>query len=227
MPATIYLCHRAGGRVYYLASVLIILYTMIPFFLVFEHRKPQAKELVVLAVLCAIAVASRAAFRMIDHFKPMTAIVMIAGVAFGPEAGFLVGGRSAGLPAIFSSATALDPWQMFAFGTAGFLAGALYRAGVLEQKGPLLSLFGFFTVLLFGRPTAGHLRPLYPDDSDPLGSGEGDLSVRATGQLHPRGGDLSHPLFFSRPLLEKLDRVRLKYWMMEGQPWGLNAAIRR
>ena len=71
IPATIYLCYRAGGRVYYLASVLIILYTMVPFFLVFERRKPQARELVVLAVLCAIAVASRAAFKMIDHFKPM------------------------------------------------------------------------------------------------------------------------------------------------------------
>lgn len=32
IPATIYLCYRAGGRVYYLASVLIILYTMVPFF---------------------------------------------------------------------------------------------------------------------------------------------------------------------------------------------------
>ncbi len=73
---------------YYLASVLIILYTMVPFFLVFERRKPQARELVVLAVLCAIAVASRAAFKMIDHFKPMTAIIMISGMAFGPEAGF-------------------------------------------------------------------------------------------------------------------------------------------
>lgn len=43
IPATIYLCYRAGGRVYYLASVLIILYTMVPFFLVFEHRKPPGE----------------------------------------------------------------------------------------------------------------------------------------------------------------------------------------
>ena len=196
MPATIYLCHRAGGRVYYLASVLIILYTMIPFFLVFEHRKPQAKELVVLAVLCAIAVASRAAFRMIDHFKPMTAIVMIAGVAFGPEAGFLVGAVSGFASNFLFGHGPWTPWQMFAFGTAGFLAGALGA----EQKAAAAVAVWFFHGLAFGRPTAGHLRPLYPDDSDPLGSGEGDLSVRATGQLHPRGGDLSHPLFLQPPL---------------------------
>ncbi len=140
---------------------------------------------------------------------------MIAGVAFGPEAGFLVGAVSGFASNFLFGHGPWTPWQMFAFGTAGFLAGALYRRGALSKKRLPLSLFGFFTVLLFGRPTAGHLRPLYPDDSDPLGSGEGDLSVRATGQLHPRGGDLSHPLFFSRPLLEKLDRVRLKYGMME------------
>ncbi|MFR8333050.1 MAG: hypothetical protein ACLU9S_12385 [Oscillospiraceae bacterium] len=33
--------------------------------------------------------------------------------------------------------------------------------------------------------------------------------------------------FFSRPLLEKLDRVRLKYGMMEDSHGSLNAAIRR
>lgn len=132
------------GRVYYLASVLIILYTMVPFFLVFEHRKPQARELVVLAVLCAIAVASRAAFKMIDHFKPMTAIIMISGMAFGPEAGFLVGAVSGFSSNFLFGHGPWTPWQMFAFGTAGFLAGALYRLGWLSKKRLPLSLFGFF-----------------------------------------------------------------------------------
>ena len=200
MPATIYLCHRAGGRVYYLASVLIILYTMIPFFLVFEHRKPQAKELVVLAVLCAIAVASRAAFRMIDHFKPMTAIVMIAGVAFGPEAGFLVGGGQRVCQQFSLRPRPLDPLADVCLWN-GRIPGRRFvpRRGA-EQKAAAAVAVWFFHGPAFGRPTAGHLRPLYPDDSDPLGSGEGDLSVRATGQLHPRGGDLSHPLFLQPPL---------------------------
>ena len=62
IPATIYLGWRFADRQYYITSLLIIFYTMIPFFLVFEKRKPQARELVVIAVLCVIAVASRAAF---------------------------------------------------------------------------------------------------------------------------------------------------------------------
>lgn len=61
---------------------------MIPFAMVFENRKPQARELIVIAVLAAIAVAGRAAFFMLPQFKPVVAIVIIAGVSLGAEAGF-------------------------------------------------------------------------------------------------------------------------------------------
>ncbi|MBR5792216.1 MAG: ECF transporter S component [Ruminiclostridium sp.] len=64
---------------------------MAPFFLVFEGRKPQARELVLIAVLCAIGVAGRAAFFMLPNFKPVTALTIIAGVALGGETGFLAG----------------------------------------------------------------------------------------------------------------------------------------
>ena len=74
IPATIFFCYRLGGRMYYLASILIIFFTMLPFFLVFEHRRPQARELVVLAVLCALAIASRVAFAFLPQFKPIMAI---------------------------------------------------------------------------------------------------------------------------------------------------------
>ena len=199
IPATIYLCYRAGGRVYYLASVLIILYTMVPFFLVFEHRKPQARELVVLAVLCAIAVASRAAFKMIDHFKPMTAIIMISGMAFGPEAGFLVGAVSGFSSNFLFGHGPWTPWQMFAFGTAGFLAGALYRLGWLEQETASVVPFWLFCSPSPGGAAIGYLRAVYPDGGDQLGDGQGHLSVWSSDQLHPWGGDLFDPIFLQPP----------------------------
>ena len=51
--------------------------------MIFEGRKPQARELVVIAVLCAIGVAGRAAFFMLPQFKPVAAVVIISGIAFG------------------------------------------------------------------------------------------------------------------------------------------------
>ena len=54
IPLTLFLGTRLHGRWYYLTSTLIIIETMIPFFLAFETRKPQARELVTLSVLCAL-----------------------------------------------------------------------------------------------------------------------------------------------------------------------------
>lgn len=38
---------------------MVLLECMLPFFLIFEGRKPQARELVIIAVLCAIGIAGR------------------------------------------------------------------------------------------------------------------------------------------------------------------------
>ena len=62
IPATIFVGTKLPGRAYYLTSTLIIIWMMIPFFMAFEGRKPHARELVVIAVLCAMAVVARAAF---------------------------------------------------------------------------------------------------------------------------------------------------------------------
>ena len=56
IPLTVGVSWYLGDRKYYVASVLIMIYSMIPFFVSFEGRKPDARELVTLAVMCAIAV---------------------------------------------------------------------------------------------------------------------------------------------------------------------------
>ena len=80
-----------GGRKYMLISFAVIFETMLPFFLIFEGRKPQARELVILSVLSALAIGGRAVFFAMPGFKPVAAMVILTGVAFGAEAGFMVG----------------------------------------------------------------------------------------------------------------------------------------
>ena len=43
IPVTLYLGIHMTGKAYYLTSTLIIIETMLPFFVAFEHRKPQAR----------------------------------------------------------------------------------------------------------------------------------------------------------------------------------------
>ena len=49
-------------RNYYLISTAILIATMLPFLLVFDQRKTQAREIVLICSLAAIAVISRCAF---------------------------------------------------------------------------------------------------------------------------------------------------------------------
>lgn len=119
---------------YYVVSVLLMLYTFIPFMVSFEGRKPKARELMIIAVMAAISVASRAAFFWAPNFKPMAAIVMLSGIALGPQSGLLVGAVSIFVSNFLFGQGPWTPWQMLAFGLAGFVFGALAKVGVFKSS---------------------------------------------------------------------------------------------
>lgn len=77
------------------ASIAVILLALLPFFIGFEQKKPRPRDLVPIAVMSVIASLGRALFAAVPNFKPTTAIVMITGMQFGPQAGFLTGALSA------------------------------------------------------------------------------------------------------------------------------------
>ena len=205
---------------YYLTSVVLIVCTMIPFFAAFESRRPQARELVIIAVLCAIAVASRVAFMWLPSFKPIVGIIMLAGIAFGPQTGFLTGAMSALVSNFVFGQGPWTPWQMLAFGVAGLIAGALAKVGVIPRGGWLLgrriamSAFGFalivcvvgplldtsslFTMVSVVKP--GTVAAVY-------------LAGLPINAVH--GTAVALTLFLiGNPLLDKLERVRVKYGLL-------------
>ena len=216
IPLTIYLgIYLFDDRRFHFISMLIILQTMLPFALVFESRKPQARELIVIAVLCAIAVAGRAAFFMLPQFKPVIAIVIIAGVAFGAESGFLVGAMSALVSNMFFGQGPWTPWQMFAFGIIGFLAGILFRGGLFSRTLTPLSVFGgIATFIIYGGiMNSAHVLMFQPNPT---------REMFMLSYLYGIPFDLVHAAatvtflaIISRPMLEKLDRIKEKYGLIE------------
>jgi energy-coupling factor transporter ATP-binding protein EcfA2/uncharacterized membrane protein len=216
IPLTIYIGYAfLGDRKYYFISLLIILETMLPFALVFESRKPQARELVVIAVLFGIAAAGRAAFFMLPSFKPVIAMVIISGVAFGGEAGFLVGAVTGFVSNIFFGQGPWTPWQMFAFGIIGFLAGVLFRKGLLGRGRLSLSVFGALAaVVIYGGIMNPAMLLIY----------QAHLNWAMFFAVYLQGlpFDLVHGiatvLFLqigSQVMLEKLDRIKMKYGLVE------------
>ena len=57
---------------YLLVSLFIVVYTMIPFFLVYENRKPKAREIVTIAMMSAIVVFFNMISYMMTPFQPGT-----------------------------------------------------------------------------------------------------------------------------------------------------------
>lgn len=216
IPATLYLGAQLPGRSYYITGTLIIIELMIPFFMAFEGRKPQARELVVIAVMCAIAIAGRVAIP-IPNFKATFAIIMLAGIAFGPEAGFMVGAITAFASNFFYGQGAYTPWQMFGYGAGGMLAGFAFAKNRLPRKPWVMALFGFFAVILW-------VGPLLDCSHIFLMLSEINWASAAAAFISGFYANVSQGictvlvmLLFGKPLLEKLDRIKLKYGMMEDE----------
>lgn len=216
IPLTIYFGIVVGDRDYYLISLAIVLYAFIPFVLTFEGRKPQARELVIIAVLSAIGVAGRAAFFMLPQFKPVVAIVIVSGLCFGPEAGFFVGATTAFVSNLFSGQGPWTPWQMLALALIGFLAGLLFQKKILKQRKLSLSIYGFLaTFFIYGGLMNMASLMMYSS----VITWESVLAIYITGAPF----DLIHAfatVFFlvvaSRPMIEKLERIKIKYGLIEG-----------
>ena len=201
---------------YYITALLVLIECMIPFFLVFEGRKPKARELVLIAALCAMGIAGRAAFFMLPQFKPVIALTIIAGVALGGETGFLVGAITMLVSNIIFAQGPWTPWQMFAMGIIGFLAGIFFRKGLLARTRKSLCIFGVIcTFVIYG----GIMNP-----ASALIWGSETLNFKIILGYYITGFpfDAVHACatalflwFGAEPMLEKLDRIKTKYGLLE------------
>ena len=233
--AVILLSDRMGDRNYYIAGVLIIILAMIPFFAGFESCRPEARELVTIAVMCAIAVASRIVFIMLPGFKPVVAIIMITGMAFGPSAGFLTGAMGAFVSNFVFGQGPWTPWQMFAFGIAGFIFGLLSGKGPVKAEAGLpsgfsggrslkkilqrlpVSLVGFLVIVVIVGPILDTCT-LFTMTTAVSGASAATVYLAGLPVNLIHGAAVFVTLFFlTVPIMDKLDRIKIKYGMMEKQ----------
>ncbi len=199
---------------YLFISLLVLFECMIPFFLIFEGRKPQARELVIIAVLCAIAIAGRSAFFMLPQIKPVVALVILSGVTLGGETGFIVGSVTMLVSNIYFGQGAWTPWQMFAAGIIGFLSGVIFQKGLLQPTRAVLSVFGFIVaILIYGGVM----------NFSSLVLTHAPINYASLTAFYAQGlpMDIVHALstavilwFASDPMLEKMHRIKTKYQLL-------------
>jgi energy-coupling factor transport system substrate-specific component len=117
-------------------------------------RAVPAQELALVAAIAALATAGRILFASLPNFKPVTFIVLVGGIGFGPGAGFMIGATTALVSNFFFGQGPWTPWQMVAWGAVGVVGGLMGHHGrqpgrwELAIVGGALSLaFGWFVTL--------------------------------------------------------------------------------
>ena len=125
-------------RRYNLISVILVLLACVPFYYAYEKKDGNIRRMVILAVMTAIAVVGRFVFVVLPGFKPVTAVVIIAGMYMGPEAGFLTGSLAAIISNMFFGQGPWTPFQMLAWGLPGMIAGLPGIRKALKNKSVLV-----------------------------------------------------------------------------------------
>lgn len=200
-----------GDRKYYFISLLVMLEAFAGFALRFEKRRPKARELIIISVLCGLAVTGRVAFYMLPHFKAMFALVIISGIAFGGETGCLVGVITAFVSNFFFGQGPWTPWQMLALGSIGLTAGLVYTKADYAKNKLLLSLFGGVSVVVI---YGGIMNPASVIMYQSAPTAEMIISAYILGFPLDMVSGVATAIFLwliSEPFLEKLERIKVKY----------------
>ena len=189
-------------------SVVCVILALVLFYASFDKKIVGTRRMVIIAVMTALSVISRAVFAMIPAFKPITSIVIITAIWIGPESGFLVGSLTAVISNFQFGQGPWTPFQMFTWGMIGLIAG--YLGDPLRRSRVALAVYGAL---------AGIAYSMIMDVWTVLWYGEGfrwDLYVAALGTALPYtiGYAVSNMIFLlvlGRPFGEKLQRVKIKY----------------
>ncbi len=197
---------------YYLITVIILILSMLPFFVSFEKSRPSARELTLIAGLIAVAVVSRAVFYLVPQVKPIGAVVIVCGACLGAKRGYFIGAMSAFLSNFIFGQGIWTPFQMVALGIVGLAAGLLFNE---KAKRVPMAIAGF--LLCFA------VYGLIVDFSSVLMmtkdySAMSVLSIYAAGVPFGLVFGASTSLFlllFGEAFAKKINRMIIKYGILE------------
>lgn len=197
-----------GDRKYAFVSLALSVVACIPFFVSFEKGKNDARRIVIMAVMTALSVAGRFVFAPIPFFKPVTAIVIITAIYLGAEAGFITGAFSAVVSNFYFGQGPWTPFQMFAWGLIGFLAGLLAKR-LLESK-VLLIIFGALSGVVFSF-IMDVWTTLWADGTFNIARFIASITTAAPFTVVYMVSNVIFLLLLTKPIGRKLQRLKTKY----------------
>lgn len=201
IAAGVFLLHE---RRYALIALLMVLCALILFATGFERKRTGRRRMVLVSVLTALSVAGR----FIPLFKPVAAMTILSGVYLGGEAGFLVGALSAVISNFYFGQGPWTPFQMFAWGLIGLIAGYLSRP--MQKSRGLLLLYGLITGIAYSF-IMDIWTVLWYNGTFNVGLYGAALLSAIPHTIAYMVSNLLFLALFAKPFGEKLGRIRLKY----------------
>lgn len=149
VPAALVSCAVAGISASAGLTLLVVVLCLLLFLAGYEESRPALRQVVPTSTLAALAAAGRILFAPVPDLKPVSAIAILAGSTLGRRNGFMVGALAALVSNFFFGQGPWTPWQMYAWGLVGYLAGVLSDAGAFERPWAIYA-YGFVSALLYG-----------------------------------------------------------------------------
>jgi len=132
---------------YLLFSFGFLVLTLGVYFWKFERSQHNSREVVFIAIICALAVVGRIIFAALPAVKPELFILIMGAMVSGPETGFLMGTIIALTSNMYFGQGVWTPWQMFALGIIGLVSGLMVNKQIPKW---LLAVWGFASGFLMG-----------------------------------------------------------------------------
>ncbi len=198
-----------GLRGYYISATIMSLSLVVALILSFERSDNNALKLALISVMSALCIVGRIAFIAIPMVKPVAALVIISGIALGPQAGFVVGSMTMLISNFMFSQGPWTLWQMFSFGLLGFISGAIFYNREKIQNRFVLAVYGLLIYVFVCGPILdlsgvfGYMAPTKSSLATTLALG---FPVNLTAGI----STFVLLILISPSLLKKLKRVKIK-----------------
>lgn len=195
-------------KLYAFISVVVAVLSCVPFFAAFERKEQGTIKLVMLAAMIGLSVAGRLVFAAIPGFKPVTALVVLCAIYFGGEAAFMTGALTALISNFYFGQGPWTPFQMFAWGMLGFVAGMM--AEKLQKSKVMLSIYGAFAGVFFSL-VMDVWTTLWWDGSFNAARYLTNIAAALPLTLEYAISNVIFLLLLAKPIGTMLERIKLKY----------------
>lgn len=145
--ATLFLMVILSSKNYLLFSFGFLVITLGIYFWRFEKQQHNSREVVFIAIVCALAVVGRIIFAALPAVKPELFILIMGAIVSGPETGFLMGTIIALTSNMYFGQGVWTPWQMFALGVIGLVSGLIFKR---DTPTWILVVWGFVSAFIMG-----------------------------------------------------------------------------